>query len=403
MRRPCIHCKSFNHASDLCPLYVKAQSYFKIQQKLPEGSFSGSAPAPFIGRYGYPHVHVGVLSPPEQSPEAWLLDAPRHWAKSNFHIPQIAEFRSSLINSRIVMNIKDSHKFLPIVQEVGMASRPVDVDVDLKEKPVFTVKVDSYHAPMGPAAELKNLAVTSNPTISTKVEKVVDDTDLLAVDAITYLHKHEFDENFLTKLLSVGAVGIEQNRKLVPTRWAITATDDMLANHLLQNVRDAAVQDSYQAFFGGYLGNYYLLLFFPDYWQYELFETYLPQRENIQYATDSEPFTGRKEYAENCAGGYYAPRLAIAEHLQLMKRQGAVLALRFITEEYTLPLGVWVTREATRKALASKPLLFSTKELLLMYARNLVKNKFGFVLDLLLQQSKLLKELHKQQRLSAYT
>ena len=48
---------------------------------------------------------------------------------------------------------------------------------------------------------------------------------------------------------------------------------------------------------------------------------------------------------------------------------GNVLVLRFITGDYAVPLGVWVTREATRKAMNGKPIIFSDKELMLKYFR----------------------------------
>jgi hypothetical protein len=85
-------------------------------------------------------------------------------------------------------------------------------------------------------------------------------------------------------------------------------------------------------------------------------------------------------------------RLALAEYLQRIKRQNGVLALRFITDDYVLPLGVWVTREASRKALLGKPIKFSSKELLLRYAEMFAQKKFGLDISPILKKSKMLKE-----------
>ena len=93
-------------------------------------------------------------------------------------------------------------------------------------------------------------------------------------------------------------------------------------------------------------------------------------------------------------------RLALAEHMKNAKRQNTVLALRFITDEYTLPLGVWVTRESTRIALHNQPIHFGSKELMLMYAKTLAKKKFGLDIEPILKQSKLLRE--KQKSITAY-
>jgi hypothetical protein len=37
--------------------------------------------------------------------------------------------------------------------------------------------------------------------------------------------------------LSIGVLGLKKDKKLVPTRWAITATDDILAKKLLEKVK----------------------------------------------------------------------------------------------------------------------------------------------------------------------
>ena len=194
-------------------------------------------------------------------------------------------------------------------------------------------------------------------------------------------------------------MGIGKNRKLVPTRWSITATDDTLGKHLINKIKKFNEID-YSAFFGGYLGNYYLMLCFPEVWSYELFEMHVSNPKH--FMTDNEPYEGRKYYAGNTAGGYYTVRLAALEKLNQMKRQGSVLALRFITGDYTLPLGVWVTREAARNSMQSKPIEFSSKELMLEYARKLIKKKFKCDLDIQLKQSILFKNIKQQSKLIKY-
>ncbi|MBW3005071.1 hypothetical protein KY310_04535 [Candidatus Woesearchaeota archaeon] len=410
MRVPCIKCKGrdpSNCGRTFCPIVAKSDALFKVKDKINKEDFFGSSPAPFVGRFGYPHINVGILSPPEQKDDAWLYDAPNHWSKEEFKIPQIVDLRSSLINSRFKAYVKErSDRLLGITQEVGMASKPVDIEVNLKKKPVFRLNTDAYMAPTGPNADLKKIEITSNPKIHTKVDKVVSDTGLKSADGLVYLYNKGFDENFLSKLLSVGTLGFKDRRKLVPTRWSITATDDTLCKNMLPEIRQYPESD-YLAYFGSYLGNYYLILFFSEFWSYELFESYLPMAgwnptNKLEYSTDSEGFYGRKDYAENCVGGYYTVRLALAEKMKKMKRQASVLVLRFITGEYAIPLGVWVTREAARKTLSNKPIKFSDKKLMLTYARNLIKKKFGVDIDFILKESVLLKDLGKQKRLSAF-
>ena len=410
MHIPCLKCKGRDPARfcgrTFCPLIAKSMARFNVEKKLTKSDFFGASPAPFIGHYGYPNLNVGVLSPPDQPENISEYDAPRFWAEHNYQIPQIINFRSELINSRFNAHVKDTNNFIEIAQEVGMASKPVDIEINLKDKPQFRVKTDSFTAPMGPNAKLKKADITSNPKISSKVEKVVSDTDLKANPAITYLYDKGFDENFLSKLLSVGTLGLKYNRKLVPTRFSITAVDDMIGKELINKIKNHSTSN-YLAYFGSYLGNYYLVLLFPEIWSYELFETYMPHAswniaKEINYTTDYENYHGRKNYAESTAGGYYASRVSILEKLNQLKRQASILCLRFITGEYATPLGVWCVREATRKAMNNKPIEFSSKEMMLNYAKHLVKKKFNFDLYKILNNSILLKNMKQQSKLTNF-
>ncbi|MBI2142476.1 hypothetical protein HYU15_03240, partial [Candidatus Woesearchaeota archaeon] len=106
--------------------------------------------------------------------------------------------------------------------------------------------------------------------------------------------------------------------------------------------------------------------------------------------------------AENCSGGYYAARLPVLEQLARMKRQASVLVIRMITDEYLLPLGVWVCREAVRKAVAAKPISFASKELMLKYADALITRRFGYRrITGIIQCSRLLASL-RQVKLGRY-
>jgi len=371
-------------------------------------NFFGSAPAPFIGRFGYPKVNIGFLSP-QFTGDTSHYDSPRLWSQGNFGISQVANMRYGLVNSRKQWGIKDIYQgsFLNIIQEVGMAKHSAELEVALNKPPKLDLKAEKEIIPWGPASGVKTARITTNTKIDSRIEKVVDDIDLKAASGILTLYKKGFEENSLTKLISVGTLGLKKNRKLVPTRWSITAVDDTIGKNLIKEVKEFKTGE-YQAYFGGGWGNYYLLLFFPEVWSYELFETYLELKANpwskggLAYSTDYEPYTGRKTYAEETAGGYYAARLAILEKMKELKRQGAVLALRFITPEYNIPLGVWVCREASRKSIQAQPLTFASEELLLNYARVFISKKFGFNLDLLLKESKLFKNKKNQRKLSDF-
>ena len=362
-------------------MYIKRVKYKDIEQipklqvkKNFKQQFQGSSPAPFIGRYGYPHVNIGFLSP-QISGDTNYYDSPRLWSRSNYQAGEIASMRYGLVNSRAKWKVKNIHqggKMLDIVQEVGLAKQAVEMEVALKKPPSLNFKSESEVKPWGPAGGVLKARITANVKTDHRVEKVVYDTDLKAKGGILKLYKKGFEEGSLSKLISVGNLGVKKNRKLVPTRWSITAVDSTVSNLLVKEVKDYSVGD-YQIHFGGEWGNYYLLLFYPEVWSYELFETYLASPVNpwskngLAYSTDYESYQGRKTYPEETAGGYFACRLPVLEKMKQDKRQYSCLALRFITSEYKIPLGVWVCRESARKSIQSKPIKFASEKLMIDY------------------------------------
>ena len=122
--------------------------------------------------------------------------------------------------------------------------------------------------------------------------------------------------------------------------------------------------ENYQLFFGEFMGNAYLIMFSLMFFHMNslsytcLGSSWNPGNE-IKAATDYENFDGRKAYASNTAGGYYAVRLPILEYLESIKKQASVLAIRIELPSYWASLGVWVCRESVRKALANKKLEFA--------------------------------------------
>jgi len=380
----------------------------KVNQLNKQDFFGSSPPTIFVGsKLKYPAVNVGILSPPEETADAWVYDAQTYWPGTDFTIRDIVALRSSLINSRFetrVNSVRTSDKFTSLAQEIGIGKNPVDVEIQLAKKPIMKTNFDNIRLPMGPAVSLKYAKVVDNVKVDRKVEKIISDTDFKAVEGMQWLHGKGIDEHTISQLLTLGVLGVKKSRKLVPTRWGITATDDSLGKQFISEIKQYQSIDEYRLYQGNYFGNYYYILMFPRVWSYELFEGYLPksawnQEAVIKWATDDEDYYGRTSYAENCVGGYYAARLPILQHLKNVKRQASILVIRFETPEYYAALGVWVVRSSARKAMDNLPLNFESREALLSYVQKIVYQKFKYNIDMIFKQSKLLEKIKTQRTL----
>ena len=370
---------------------LRTDARFVKMQKIGE-QFSASVPAPFVGRFGYPSVSCGLLCPPESGKETWKYDAPTYWASKHLGIPNIISYRGALLNTSRKCSVHEPPAYAKLA---ALSTQPVDVEIALTKKPTWNLESDAVSSPTGPRAQLRRIAVTANPKIPQKVERITED-ELLATEMMDLIHQKGYNENYLSRLLSVGLLG--SNKRMVPTRWSITATDDILGKQAIRSIQDYTSTD-HALYYGSYLGNHYLIMLLPDRFQFELFETMLPVKERMEVSTDHESYNGRSAYAAHCVGGYYTVRLAVAQKLAALKRQATVIVMRFVTEEYDTPLGVWVTREAARIAL-ERGEHFGSKEALLSRARHLVISNHRVDISPLLDASKLLRE--RQVMLSTY-
>ena len=371
---------------------------------------SNSPPSIFIGsKLKYPIVNVGILSPLERDENAWVYDDMKYWADENFQIEDVVKLRDNLLNSRFQSRVSDvrlNKKFVQIAQEIATASKPVNIEIELKNRLRVGREKDKVITSMGMRAPLKKARITENVKINPKLDRVMND-EIKASEGIEILYKNNFSEYVLSKILSVGVLGLKKNKKLVPTRWSITATDDTIGKKLLEKIREYKWMENFELFFGDFMGNQYVLLFFPGVWSFELFELYLPRSswnpsEQIKASTDFETYSGRKEYAFNTAGGYYATRLAILEYLNSIKRQAGVLAIRIETPSYWAALGVWVVRESVRKALKNKVMKFNSMNEILESAMKISKIKYNFDNFEILKQSKLLNQVKTQKNLKEW-
>lgn len=349
-----------------------------------------------IGSFGYPNVRTNFMATEDYDEN----ENPLLWSKNeaSYDLAKIIELRSTLTSSKTNITIKKGFQ-ADKLKEVSLAKSPVDAEILYKKRPYVRMSYDTDLLPYGAEAPLKSMKITSNPLIDGRVEKVEEDTDLKSDKAITELFSKGIDEHYITKVFSAGNLGIKQERRVVPTKWAITAVDDTIGKSLSSNTIDSKEHD-YSVQFGGYLGNYYLTIFLPGPWRYELFETYvgsgLSNPSIYDSASDYEDALGRKSYASNTVGGYYASRLAVLEKLNADKKKASVIVLRFITDEYWAPMGVWVVREATRKCMDARPIKASDIDDALKIAKIIAEQNFNVDLDVIYSKSKLLKTFKSQ-------
>tara|TARA_Y100000310_G_scaffold343571_1_gene451858 strand:+ start:2270 stop:3502 length:1233 start_codon:yes stop_codon:yes gene_type:complete len=378
----CIRCKGkLLCGLSSCPILEKQSFYSKAAPAIKGTSFSGSSPPSiFVSWKNYPKVSIAPLSPPILE-DTSLLDDPEKW----FGLSQerIIAMRQQLIrpNKRVAANEASNPSYsLVEMQELAMSIDPVAVEIDLKRRLSPNLSFDQGVAPMGPTGTLKNFSLQGNPNIPTKIDYLVSDTNAKSQTALMELYNSNIAVNSLHKLLSAGTLGVKKNRRLVPTRWAITAVDTNISKEIInEKVKHFQQIGSFELFHSNYLDNDFWVMLIPREWSFEQLECWLPGggwASNAKTPTimqDHEFYSGKKGYASNVEGAYYAARLAVAEHLTKRKRQAACVVFREIGAGYRVPLGVWQIRENVRHALKQKPLSFNSMSLALVFLARKLK------------------------------
>ncbi|MBW6451717.1 MAG: Nre family DNA repair protein [DPANN group archaeon] len=399
----CVRCKGKGLCGrNNCQILEKTKALKTITAHIKK-DFSGvSPPSIFVGRIGYPDVFMGTLAPVDEK-YINICDDVKGWFKNNINIDDIVNIRSQMINSRAKVNVKNTNRFKNDMQEIAASNKPIEIEASYKKPLNVTINLYERTAPVGPIGDLEKFTVCQNISISGKIDKIISDTDLKSIYSINELYKKKIDENIITKLFSSGTLGVQKERKLVPTRWAITAVDDILGKKLIEDVKKFEIVDDFYVYSAEYLGNHFEIILIPSIWQFENIEvTYSksfwnPTNDIVIYA-DYENYTGRKTYASNVTGAYYSARLAVLEKLSKVKRQASVLVLREIYDDYHTPLGVWIIRETVRDALKGKPLRFQSFEGVKTYLKTRLKTP----IDVFVKKSKVLKESKEQKNLFAY-
>jgi len=327
-----------------------------------------TAPSVFVGRSSYPDVSAGILSPVagDADPEEFATSG--EWYQQGLGIDNVLQYRTGLLNSRRAANVNVHDVwdgFVGTQREVAMADRPVDVEIGLSETP--ELDRDEYtnpaaNAPSGPNARAESADLGENPHVPRYVEKTLEDDDWAAEGAMTYLYRRGLDVYDINRVLSVGALGQAQHRRLVPTRWSITAVDDTVGQYLRGTIRDAPSVDEVTVHVNEYMGNRYWVVLAPGRWEYELVEMKAPGSiwnpdpgGDLWMAAASEGYEGRTGYVDETAGAYYAARLGVLEHLSAVGRQAKALVLREVSDDYWAPVGVWQVRESVRNAFDGTP------------------------------------------------
>jgi len=340
------------------------ESLSKYGNLFSSDSISGtSPPSIFVGSYNYPKVSVGPMVPPIHG-DTSLLDNPEKWSGKS--LEEIVNFRLNLVRGiqKIPIDQTDG-RYIENLQEITMSSKPIDSDLIFEKTLSSSISLNDESAPFGPIGQIKSAKFSVSSSVKS-IEKIFYDKDLKSQDAVLNLYNSGIEISKIQKCFSIGMLG--QKRKLVPTRWSITATDDIISKSLTDEILDYSLIDSCRVFSYAHLGNVFSVVLFPHRWIYEMIEAWY-SNGILGFGSDHEDARGI-DHPPAIAGAYFAAKLGVVEYLSKKKIQAGVVILREIRPEYAIPVGVWQIREGIREAMNQNPTITDNFEHALIFASN---------------------------------
>lgn len=336
----CVECKGKGLCGlPRCPIVSRFHAQAAAMKK-PSSSYQGRSPSVFIGSFGYPDIRGGPLLINDS-------DNPTDWIRQNLGMEEIVGLRARTLRGSSA---------LPAVagglQEIALSTVPLDVDVAFERPVSFSLSFDGTVAPVGMTGTVKTMDVIGSARVERAVDRITSDTDLAAAEACIALKDSAVDVYQISKLMTAGLLG--RKRTFVPTRWAITAVDDTLSIGLKKEIARYPPIEEIRFFSGEIFGNRIACILVPGDWKYEMIEIW---GKHTLWGGDSDVIVQDREGMTKhgyspISGAYYSARLAVCEYLKGIRRSARVIVIRSVSNEYWAPLGTWVIREATRKAMA---------------------------------------------------
>ena len=358
----CVRCKGYKRLCGLprCPILERFQAQARAAVLAGGRNVGGlTPPSAVVGESGYPRVKVYYsIAPTMDEGEAAYREAPRDWAERGETLRRIIELRSSTVAAVVEARVAEPWRLYELeAAPAAVSRRPVEGEARLARPPTPQLRFDGVTKPLGPSAPALNLRVTGTPRLEAALEKTLWD-DVKAFDAVARLYESGVDLYRIQRALSLGMLGRLRGRRLVPTRWAITAVDDMLASHLRRKLRSRPWISRVELYTWEYLGNRFTVILHPGPGAFEWVEVWHPR--GLWTGSTSEPTVWRvhedpRGRASAVDGGFSAARTAVLEVLASRGVRADVVILREITKDYYAPVGNWHIREAVRKALERPP------------------------------------------------
>lgn len=307
----------------------------------PSKSHQGIASGLIVGEKGYPNLNLIPLNN-EDKKSSFFNE--KNLVKKEYN--EILKLKVKNIAGIKNLQIKErDDKILNQVRDVLASKKVVDYESFYEKE----IRINDFHMDKliglgGNKNKLEKIS-SGNIPIHRDFEKVLNE-DIKTKNKVIDLYKKGFNESQIINLLTLGSFGLNFNKKLVPSRWGITAYDTIISNYLFDEITKNNIINKNLYFKSEDKGNTFHIFLFPKKHTFENIEV-IKTKYGVKVINDY--YANNKSIQPKTAGGFFATRLSCLEFLNRIKKQASVIVIREI-DNYEIPLGVIFVRETVREA-----------------------------------------------------
>ncbi len=196
-----------------------------------------SPPGIVVEPLKYPIVRASVLASTQASEFISIYDHPDSWR--GLDSDAILKMRKCLFRFGAQVDAKtmEPSPLVDTLQTVALSVNPLALHFEVSDIPQKDLVPLGGLLPTGPAVDARNATILNEPETSRVAEKITEQ-DIPAAEAIWKLLDYEYTLDQVARLMSVGLLGMKDNRRLIPTKSAYKATIDAFVNRAIMELID---------------------------------------------------------------------------------------------------------------------------------------------------------------------
>ena len=348
----CAKCKGYKRLCGLsrCPILERIRAW-RIARWRGKEANGPTPPSVIVGESGYPRVPLMIGVAPAYSE---IYESPEKWFELKLPLSEIIKLRASMLMPFKRVHVKELNDE---IVWAGVSLKPVEVEAKLYKEP-SPPSFDGILKPVGPSAP-GEVKVVSNPKVDPVIDRLSND-DLKAEEGVREAWRKGVNNENIVRAFSLGLLG--KDKKMVPTRWAITAVDTIVSEEIKGRLRDWREVGHEKVGVYEHYGNKYIVILKPEVLEVEMYEVWkkgsLWAREKDEVIYNRERLVRGAKALDPSDGGFHALKRGFLEALNEFKLKSGAIIIRVVDNRYYAPVGSWQirlgVREATRRAILGK-------------------------------------------------